>query len=92
MVNISLRVLSRPDALAIPVIARELGTDYDEKGQTSSSWRLLLLLLLRLDFMMTFVVVVNMFGISTNIKIDLHFLDFMYVFTFFVIIISSFVS
>jgi hypothetical protein len=32
MVNISLRVLSRPDALSIPVIARELGTDYDEKG------------------------------------------------------------
>jgi prohibitin 2 len=35
MVNISLRVLSRPDALAIPVIARELGSEYDEKGQTS---------------------------------------------------------
>lgn len=31
MVNISLRVLSRPDALYIPVIARELGTDFDEK-------------------------------------------------------------
>jgi prohibitin 2 len=33
MVNISLRVLSRPDALSIPTIARELGTDYDEKGR-----------------------------------------------------------
>jgi prohibitin 2 len=32
MVNISLRVLSRPDALFIPVIARELGADFDEKG------------------------------------------------------------
>ena len=32
MVNISLRVLSRPDALFIPVIARELGQDFDEKG------------------------------------------------------------
>jgi hypothetical protein len=32
MVNISLRVLSRPDALSIPTIARELGSDYDEKG------------------------------------------------------------
>lgn len=31
MVNISLRVLSRPDALSIPTIARELGSDYDEK-------------------------------------------------------------
>ena len=31
MVNISLRVLSRPDAGMIPVIHQELGNDYDEK-------------------------------------------------------------
>ena len=31
MVNISLRVLSRPDALEIPAMHKELGTDYDEK-------------------------------------------------------------
>lgn len=31
MVNISLRVLSRPDAFQIPSIHRELGVDYDEK-------------------------------------------------------------
>jgi len=31
MVNISLRVLSRPDALQIPAMHKELGTDYDEK-------------------------------------------------------------
>jgi len=31
MVNISLRVLSRPDASKIPDIHRELGVDYDEK-------------------------------------------------------------
>jgi len=31
MVNISLRVLSRPDALKLPVIYRQLGIDYDEK-------------------------------------------------------------
>ncbi|CAG9101208.1 Prohibitin-2-subunit of the prohibitin complex (Phb1p-Phb2p) [Plutella xylostella] len=31
MVNISLRVLSRPDANALPVMYRQLGTDYDEK-------------------------------------------------------------
>jgi prohibitin 2 len=31
MVNISLRVLSRPDALALPVVYRQLGLDYDEK-------------------------------------------------------------
>jgi len=31
MVNISLRVLSRPDASRIPEMHRELGTDYDEK-------------------------------------------------------------
>merc|ERR1712241_73403 len=31
MVNISLRVLSRPDALQIPSMHKELGTDYDEK-------------------------------------------------------------
>ena len=30
-VNISLRVLSRPDASQIPSIHKELGTDYDEK-------------------------------------------------------------
>jgi prohibitin 2 len=31
MVNISLRVLSRPDALALPVVYKTLGLDYDEK-------------------------------------------------------------
>jgi len=31
MVNISLRVLSRPDAGRIPQIHKEMGTDYDEK-------------------------------------------------------------
>jgi len=31
MVNISLRVLSRPDALHIPELHKELGIDYDEK-------------------------------------------------------------
>jgi prohibitin 2 len=31
MVNISLRVLSRPDAAFLPVIYRHLGVDYDEK-------------------------------------------------------------
>lgn len=31
MVNISLRVLSRPDALALPAVYRQLGLDYDEK-------------------------------------------------------------
>lgn len=31
MVNISLRVLSRPDALKLPAIYRQLGLDYDEK-------------------------------------------------------------
>ena len=31
MVNISLRVLSRPDAGQIPTIHKELGVDYDEK-------------------------------------------------------------
>merc|ERR1719402_539472 len=31
MVNISLRVLSRPDAGNIPTIHKELGSDYDEK-------------------------------------------------------------
>jgi prohibitin 2 len=31
MVNISLRVLSRPDSTFIPVIHKELGVDYDEK-------------------------------------------------------------
>jgi len=31
MVNIGLRVLSRPDMLAIPSMHRELGTDFDEK-------------------------------------------------------------
>merc|ERR1711997_119876 len=31
MVNISLRVLSRPDSLQIPEMHKELGTDYDEK-------------------------------------------------------------
>jgi len=31
MVNISLRVLSRPDALNIPAMHKELGVDYDEK-------------------------------------------------------------
>jgi len=31
MVNISLRVLSRPDALQLPTVYRQLGPDYDEK-------------------------------------------------------------
>jgi len=31
MVNISLRVLSRPDALQLPTIYRQLGPDFDEK-------------------------------------------------------------
>jgi prohibitin 2 len=31
MVNISLRVLSRPDALKLPTVYRQLGTDYDER-------------------------------------------------------------
>ena len=31
MVNIGLRVLSRPDALQIPVLHKELGIDFDEK-------------------------------------------------------------
>lgn len=31
MVNISLRVLSRPDARNLPVMYRQLGLDYDEK-------------------------------------------------------------
>ena len=31
MVNITLRVLSRPDVAALPQIYRELGTDYDER-------------------------------------------------------------
>jgi len=31
MVNISCRVLSRPDIHALPTIYRELGTDYDER-------------------------------------------------------------
>ena len=31
MVNISLRVLSRPDQTFIPKIHKELGTDFDEK-------------------------------------------------------------
>jgi prohibitin 2 len=31
MVNISLRVLSRPDALSLPTVYRQLGQDYDEK-------------------------------------------------------------
>ena len=31
MVNISLRVLSRPDSTFIPLIHKDLGQDYDEK-------------------------------------------------------------
>jgi prohibitin 2 len=31
MVNISLRVLSRPDAIKLPSMYRQLGLDYDEK-------------------------------------------------------------
>uniref|UniRef100_A0A0A9YPT1 Prohibitin n=1 Tax=Lygus hesperus TaxID=30085 RepID=A0A0A9YPT1_LYGHE len=31
MVNISLRVLSRPDSLFLPIMYRQLGLDYDEK-------------------------------------------------------------
>lgn len=33
MVNISLRVLSRPDASTLPAMYRQLGLDYDEKVQ-----------------------------------------------------------
>lgn len=31
MVNISLRVLSRPDAVQLPIMYKHLGLDYDEK-------------------------------------------------------------
>ena len=31
MVNISLRVLSRPDSNSLPVIHKQLGQDFDEK-------------------------------------------------------------
>jgi prohibitin 2 len=31
MINISLRVLSRPDALSLPTVYKQLGLDYDEK-------------------------------------------------------------
>lgn len=31
MINISLRVLSRPDSLRLPAVHRQLGLDYDEK-------------------------------------------------------------
>lgn len=31
MVNISLRVLSRPDSISLPIMYRQLGLDYDEK-------------------------------------------------------------
>lgn len=31
MVNISLRVLSRPDSANLPIMYRQLGLDYDEK-------------------------------------------------------------
>ena len=31
MVNISLRVLSRPDQMMLPTMYRQLGTDYDER-------------------------------------------------------------
>ena len=31
MVNITCRVLSRPDINALPIIFRELGLDYDER-------------------------------------------------------------
>jgi hypothetical protein len=31
MVNISLRVLSRPDSASLPTVYRQLGTDYDER-------------------------------------------------------------
>ena len=31
MINISLRVLSRPDSIRLPVLHRQLGLDYDEK-------------------------------------------------------------
>lgn len=31
MVNISLRVLSRPDAIQLPIMYKHLGLDYDEK-------------------------------------------------------------
>ena len=31
MVNISLRVLARPDSINLPTLYRQLGTDYDER-------------------------------------------------------------
>ena len=31
IVNISLRVLSRPDSIKLPAMYRQLGTDYDER-------------------------------------------------------------
>ena len=31
MVNISLRVLSRPDQMSLPNMYRQLGTDFDER-------------------------------------------------------------
>jgi len=31
MINISLRVLSRPDSLNLPFLHKQLGVDYDEK-------------------------------------------------------------
>lgn len=31
MINISLRVLSRPDSMRLPAVHRNLGLDYDEK-------------------------------------------------------------
>lgn len=31
MINISLRVLSRPDAIQLPIMYRQLGLDFDEK-------------------------------------------------------------
>lgn len=31
MVNITLRVLARPDSMALPSLHRQLGSDYDEK-------------------------------------------------------------
>ena len=36
MVNISLRVLSRPDATQLPLMYRHLGLDYDEKVELIS--------------------------------------------------------
>jgi hypothetical protein len=45
MVDIGLRVLTRPDATALPEVYRRLGMDYDDKaseatsgGRTAGDW------------------------------------------------------